>query len=250
MRDNYDGHAGAERREPTITQQDYLTLSRLSKLLKKSVEKHLREQNASVLDVGCGKKPYQPLFLGKSAVYLGVDIDPEELVDVLCAGEKLPFKESCFSACLCLQVLEHVDEPDTVIDEIFRVLKPDGLLFLSTHGNWPIHASQDYWRWTEQGLKKLLTNFHIHESQRCGGPLASMIQLSELFIPRGTIGAVIILLLNILGDLLDRVAWFNAKLPHIATNYLITARKIATSEHIVADYLCTPSSHFLTKKKV
>ena len=58
MRDNYDGHAGISRREPKVTQRDYLTLNRLSKLLKKGVEKYLLEQKATILDLGCGRKPY------------------------------------------------------------------------------------------------------------------------------------------------------------------------------------------------
>ncbi len=225
MRDNYDGHAGGDRREPKVTQQDYLTLNRLSKLFRRSVEKHLLEQNATILDLGCGKKPYQPFFRDKSDLYIGVDVSPHELVDILCAGEKLPFKESFFSVSLCIQVLEHVDEPKTVVDEIFRVLKPGGLLFLSTHGNWPTHGS-DYWRWTEHGLRKLLTNFHISKIRKCGGPAASIIQLLELFIPKRSLGVIVIVLLNVLGDLLDNITWLNAKLPRLATNYFIVAKKI------------------------
>ena len=191
------------------------------------MERYLPEQKATILDLGCGKKPYQPFFLDRSALYLGVDASPSESVDVLCSGEKLPFKRSCFSASLCLQVLEHVDDPKTVINEIFRVLRHEGLLFLSTHGNWPIHGSpHDYWRWTEHGLRKLLTDFRVHEIHKCGGSAASIIQLMELFVPSRSLGIVIIFLLNKLGDLLDRVTWLNAKLPDLATNYFIVARKL------------------------
>jgi len=226
MRDNYDGHAGADGREPKVTQQNYLVNSRLSKLLKRGVEKYLVEKKAVVLDIGCGRKPYQPFFLGKTALYIGIDIKPGEFVDILGDGKNLPFKESCFSACLCLQVLEHLDEPKTVIEEVFRVLKSGGLLYLSTHGNWPIHgAPNDYWRWTEYGLRKMLANFHIEEISRCGGPAAGIIQLVELFIPGRSLGKIIITLLNKLEDLSDNVAWLNEKLPSLTTNYLALARK-------------------------
>jgi len=193
------------------------------------VEKYLQERKATVLDLGCGKKPYQPFFLGKSTRYVGVDVAPGEFVDILCKGENLPFKDSCFSASLCLQVLEHTDDPMAVIDEILRVLKPNGLLLLSTHGNWPVHgAPHDYWRWTPYGLKKLLTDFCIHEINTCGSPAASIIQLMELFIPSRSFGVIVIFLLNKLGDLLDRAAWLNAKLPNLATNYFIIAKNKAT----------------------
>ena len=225
MRDNYDGRAGANRREPKITQKDYLTLSMLSKLLKNNVEKYLLGSNILVLDLGCGKKPYQPFFLGKSVTYLGVDVKLNEFVDILCNGEKLPFKDNVFSICLCLQVLEHVDEPRTVIDEIFRVLKPSGLIFLSTHGSWPVHENPyDFWRWTEHGLKKLLNSFHINETYKCGGSAMSIIQLLELYIPSKSFGVIIILLLNKLGNIIDNI-WLNEKIPNLATNYFIIARK-------------------------
>jgi SAM-dependent methyltransferase len=226
LRDNYDGYRGANDREPKITSKGYLLLSRLSKLLKRGVEKYLLESNATILDVGCGKKPYQPFLLGKNILYIGIDLDSNSLTDILCDGEKLPFKESCFSACLCIQVLEHVNELRTVLDEMFRVLKSGGLLFLSTPGNWPVHgAPHDYWRWTEHGLKKLLIDFHIHEFYKCGDPAVSIIQLLALFIPRRKGGVIIIAFLNKLGNLLDKIVWFNARLPDLVTSYMIIASK-------------------------
>jgi SAM-dependent methyltransferase len=226
MRDDYNEYVGAETREPKITRQDYLTLSRLSKLLRKSVEKYVQEQDV-VLDLGCGEKPYQPLFLGKNVIYIGVDAKRNEFVDILCVGAKLPFKDDVFSICIHTQVLEHVDEPKIVVDEIFRVLKPDGLLFLSAPGVWPIHgAPHDYWRWTEYGLRKMLTNFHIHEIHNCGGSAVSIIQLLELYITRRSLGIMAIVFLNKLGDLLDNITWLDAKLPKLTTNYFVIARKL------------------------
>lgn len=226
MHDNYNGYGGTDRREPKISQNDYLTLSRLSKLLKKSVAKYLRNNNMTILDFGCGQKPYQPFFLGKNVLYIGTDIKASDFVDILCDGKKLPFKDSSFHACLCLQVLEHAEEPQQVVDEIYRVLDPQGFLFLSTHGNWPIHDSpHDYWRWTEFGLKKILKKFEVLELFNCGGPAASIIQLLELFIPPRYLGSAIIILLNIVGDFLDNFERINSRLPNLVSNYFIVAMK-------------------------
>jgi len=57
---------------------------------------------------------------------------------------------------------------------------------------------------------------------------ASIIQLIELLILSRSFGVIAIFLLNKLGDLLDRVAWLNAKLPNLATNYFIIAKNKAT----------------------
>jgi SAM-dependent methyltransferase len=225
MRDNYAGETGRERREPSVTERDYLVLSSLSKLLRGSVEKYLTDRDAVILDIGCGEKPYQPFFFGKSSLYIGVDIGKGEQVDVVCQGEMLPFMGNIFSACLCLQVLEHVDWPQRLIGEISRVLKPGGLLLLSTHGNWPFHGSPcDYWRWTHQGLKKLLGDWEICEMCRCNRSAASMIQLLELYIPRGYIGKAVVFILNKLGVFLDNLS-LNALLPDLATNYLAVAKR-------------------------
>lgn len=233
MRDNSDGHLGAERREPRITQQDYLVLSRLSRLLRKEVEKHLPKQNGIVLDIGCGNKPYQPFFSGKDVLYLGADIKSGELVDILSNGSKLPFRDDTFLMCLCLQVLEHTDDPKTLLDEILRVLKPNGLLFLSTHGMWPVHdAPHDFWRWTEQGIAKMLDHFNLHEIHTCGGSAASIIQLLELYIPGRSLGVAAIFFLNRLANLLDRSKALNAKLPNLATNYVVMARKPPTHDSL------------------
>jgi SAM-dependent methyltransferase len=54
-------------------------------------------------------------------------------------------------------VLEHVSSPTAYLAEARRLCKPDGLLILSTHGYWQYHPDPtDYWRWTSDGLIKLL----------------------------------------------------------------------------------------------
>ena len=235
MRDNYGGHAGENTRNPKATQNDYLVLSRLSKLLKSSVDQYIRGQDAAILDVGCGKKPYQPFFLGKSSIYVGTDIRQSGFVDVICSGEKLPFTDNTFSAILSTQVLEHISEPKMMVDESFRVLKQGGLLFLSTHGNWPVHeAPQDYWRWTEYGLRKLLNSNHDCNINACGDSIVSILQLLELYIPSKSLGSIIIFALNKLGDLLDRSEWLNSKFPHLTTNYFVVAK---AEKHSTPNYL-------------
>ncbi len=54
---------------------------------------------------------------------------------------------------LSTQVLEHVGDPVAYLREAFRMLKPGGLLMLSTHGLWLYHADpSDYWRLDWAGI--------------------------------------------------------------------------------------------------
>ena len=47
-------------------------------------------------------------------------------------GELLPFANASYDIVICCDVLEHVETPASVIDEIARVLKPKGIFFYDT----------------------------------------------------------------------------------------------------------------------
>jgi len=83
---------------------------------------------------------------------------------------------------LSSQVMEHVEDPRTHLAECRRILKPDGLLFLSTHGYWKYHPHPgDYWRWTSSGLCKLLeeSGFVVIELKGSMGLAPTGIQLLQ-----------------------------------------------------------------------
>jgi SAM-dependent methyltransferase len=215
-----------ERSRPKFTQQDYLTLSRLSRNIDCGVEKFIAGTNEAVLDVGCGIKPYKIFFQNRSSNYVGVDLNKNSNADVVSSSERLPFKDNSFSVCVCTQVMEHVENPGALVDEILRVLKPDGFLFLSTHGTWPIHdAPNDFWRWTEFGLKKMLSSFRIRELKTCGGSISSLFQLICLYIPQKSGTVLIIAILNLFGALFDRGALSKLNTPNLASNYFVLAQK-------------------------
>lgn len=96
------------------------------------------------LDVGCGKGEVGYTLIKRkiSKHVYGVDVDEEALkvarkrgistcrVDL--SSEKLPFSDEFFDVVLCLDVIEHVVDVDNVMSEIRRVLKPNGILIIST----------------------------------------------------------------------------------------------------------------------
>jgi SAM-dependent methyltransferase len=111
-----------------------------------------------VLDVGCGTKPYQPLFAPYSASYIGVDPVENPHAELKGAVEALPVKDGSFEVVLCNQVLEHCDDPAQAVRELIRVTARGGRVLASTHGVMPYHPSPtDYWRWTHAGLEKLFS---------------------------------------------------------------------------------------------
>ena len=121
----------------------------------------------SLLDVGCGGGILAEEFAGRGLSVTGIDpsissietarrhADQTKAAINYCigAGESLPFADASFNYVSCCDVLEHVQNVDTVLAEISRVLKPDGILFYDTvNRTWLswlflIKIAQDWPRW-------------------------------------------------------------------------------------------------------
>lgn len=80
-----------------------------------------------ILDLGCGRR--------KHAGAVGVDNVPLETVDVLCnlLAFPYPFAPECADEVILSHVLEHFtfDEIARALDEVYRILKPEGVLTIS-----------------------------------------------------------------------------------------------------------------------
>lgn len=71
--------------------------------------------------------------------------------------EDLPGKYSdTFGTAVCLNVIEHVQNPFEVLYALFRIMRPNGLLIISTVFSFPYHPSPlDYWRYSPACLRYL-----------------------------------------------------------------------------------------------
>jgi SAM-dependent methyltransferase len=103
------------------------------------VREHLDPDGAIVLDVGAGPRQFATAFLDAGARYVPVDQDPavSSMVHdgVVATGARLPFADGAADLVFCSNVLEHVPDPAALADELFRVVRPGGLLYLS-YTNW------------------------------------------------------------------------------------------------------------------
>jgi SAM-dependent methyltransferase len=136
----------------------YLTL----RMLQRAIEDFAACVKApgTVLDLGCGDAPYAPLF-DRRITHISVDVVKHFPVRVVAdIAQKLPFADSSFDAVLCTQVLEHVADPTLVAAEIHRVLKAQGIGFVSLPFAWEIHHyPEDCHRFTPSELKVLFQDF-------------------------------------------------------------------------------------------
>lgn len=165
-----------ERRYPPLSMADYITLKSISEMVAEFVDKDVR-RGARVLDVGCGYKPYYPFFAEKDVEYVGADLIDSGFVDVLAEADRLPFEDASFDAVISTQVFEHIPEPALTAKEIYRVLKPGGAALITIPFVWEQHDwPHDYWRFTADGIRRLLADFDELDIRPNGSSIQCLVQ--------------------------------------------------------------------------
>jgi SAM-dependent methyltransferase len=131
---------------------------------------------ARVLDAGAGESRFAPLFARQRYVALDsavgdISWDYSQL-GLLADLERLPFPAGSFDAAISVVVLEHAREPQRVLAETARVLRPGARLLLVAPQDWEIHQGpHDYFRYTRYGLEYLLgcAGFRVTRLDPVGG---------------------------------------------------------------------------------
>ncbi len=100
-------------------------------------------------------RPFFPMM-----EYVGCDLRKGTGVDRILNLHNIDFPSESQGTVLIMNTLEHVKYPARALEEVFRILKTDGLVIISSHMNFPIHAyPHDYWRFTPEGFRVLLSPF-------------------------------------------------------------------------------------------
>jgi SAM-dependent methyltransferase len=115
-------------------------------------------KGTKMLDAGAGPCPYKHFF--KHCNYEATDFTNHyRLMDFVCTLDKIPKKPNTYDVILSTEVLEHVEYPQKVINEFYRILKPKGKLFLTVPQGWMMHQKPyNYYYFTYFGLESLLKN--------------------------------------------------------------------------------------------
>lgn len=88
------------------------------------------------------------------------DVYATALTDLVADAHQIPFANETFDAVVVQAVLEHVLEPQKVVDEIHRVLKPNGVVYAETPFLQHVHEGPyDFTRFTESGHRWLFRRF-------------------------------------------------------------------------------------------
>jgi SAM-dependent methyltransferase len=119
-----------------------------------------------------------------------LDIDPESgatyILD-LCNNNENKLPSDYFDIVNCNEVLEHTLQPFRAVAEMFRILKPGGLLLLTVPFNFRMHGPlPDCWRFTEHGLKAILSDFEIIELNPLETPNRTLMPIHYTVIAQKT----------------------------------------------------------------
>ncbi|MGZ4493074.1 MAG: class I SAM-dependent methyltransferase [Nocardioides sp.] len=96
-------------------------------------------RGVTLLDVGGGPGYFRDAFVDAGARYLALDADVREVraadreaaATVIGSGMQLPIANGSVDVCFSSNVLEHVPNPWRMADELLRVTRPGGVVFLS-----------------------------------------------------------------------------------------------------------------------
>ena len=150
--------------------------SRLADLLPK-------DKRALVLVIGSGEEGEGIGELERHARILNCDVNHGKNVHLIADGHDLPLKDSSIDAILVQSVLEHVLDPKQVVSEIFRVLRPKGLVLADTPQTQQVHEGEyDYTRFTCLGQRWLFKNFELIDMGASCGPGMSLAWAYEYFL--------------------------------------------------------------------
>lgn len=123
---------------------------------QKGIEKRRREviplAEGRVFELGCGGGLNQALYdRAKVTDFAGIDPHPKLLDDTRertramgfasdireGVGEEIPFPDGSFDTAVCTYTLCSVQDPEKVLSELRRILKPQGKLLFLEHGKAP-----------------------------------------------------------------------------------------------------------------
>lgn len=143
---------------------------------------------SSVLDAGAGECVYRRFFshCDYKSIDLGVG-EPQwnyDNLDFVGPLHAMPIDDGVFDSVLCTQVLEHLEWPRESVAEMYRVLKPEGRLYLTVPMAQNEHqVPYDFFRYTSYGLKSICLHAGFRSVEVI--PLGGLLARWAYELPRG-----------------------------------------------------------------
>jgi glycosyltransferase involved in cell wall biosynthesis/SAM-dependent methyltransferase len=148
-----------------------------------------------------------------------------DLVDSYGDGLALPFADGAFDLVMSQAVLEHVPDPQAAVNEMVRVLRPGGVLYVEVAFMQPVHAvPYHFMNVTPHGLAHLCQALEVEESGTFGGLELTMGWFVDMLDARRRVGGDRVE--DMLATLRDLDATLSpADLSQLASAVYLTGRK-------------------------
>jgi len=134
----------------------------------KALERLQTASKGRVLDIGCGSRKLSPRVIS-------LDLYPGPYVDLVADASRLPFADGECDAVWMDALLEHVPDPERILNEASRVLKDTGWIYCEVPFLQGEHSAPgDYRRWTRQGLLQLFEGWDLEWIESSSGPFSAL----------------------------------------------------------------------------
>lgn len=164
---------------------------RLTCWLDETIFAHLNRStpDMKILNLGSGAGLFDDKIRSDLRLFQ-MDVGRSERVELVADGHYLPFADGSLDGVFSNAVLEHVQRPWLVAQEIERVLKPGGRAFMSVPFLSTIHDEHDYFRFTDKGLRILFSNLSCVAAGVSAGPASFLgpflMEHLRCFLPAGS----------------------------------------------------------------
>lgn len=194
---------------------------------RKIINNEIKQKNLVALNLGSGNSDF-----GNDL--LNLDLLPYDNVDILCDIENIPFKDNTVDYIINIAVLEHVPNPQKVISEIHRIMKPGARLYCFIPFMQPFHASPyDFQRFTYEGMKDQFREFEILKLKAIGPTSGMLWNLQEWLAlvfsfgikPLHTVLYLFFMVLTFPLKFLDLILQFHPMSKNVASGFSILCQK-------------------------
>lgn len=121
--------------------------------------------------------------LPANAVLVESDVAHGPNTNIILDSHAIPFQDNSFDLIIAQAVLEHVLDPYRCVEEIFRVLKEDGLVYAETPFMQQVHGGKyDFHRFSPLGHRRLFRKFTAVDAGIVAGPGSSLAWSLRYFI--------------------------------------------------------------------
>lgn len=213
----------------------YFWMATTNRSLLRAIRRALSElSDGRLLDAGAGRLAYRDLLREHCDTYESLDTaDWHGEINHVQDVQRMSLPDESYDTAFCSQVIHHVPEPQSALNELARVLKPGARLILTApHLSWLHNEPHDYYRFTRHGLRHMLerAGFEVESVRPAGGLICFL-----AFVP-STVALALTQPIPVLRGLafwlnkfcvwtalcLDRVAGCARLFP---TNYIVVARR-------------------------